>query len=443
MRKFMASMLLASGAAAAGAWACGSAVTACKGTECAGLADGSADVLLVKASLPDAIEEIADLDDSEEESGTDSETDGETDARASLPLGHACKSDAQCANCVDGVCCSTPSCPASDQCYLAGKCSSATGQCGASPPAPNTTACTATHAANAMCDGTGDCLAASCNNGFENDQGVCKTPGCVGVACGGSDGAGGLCTGSDGTCASGTHCNSGGTCVCDSTSCGGCCDASGKCQTSAAATCGIGGVSCQTCTGCCSVSGTCAQNLYPDVDQDGYGDMNATPVCGQASTALVANNGDCCDIDALAHPQPAPASPADYPGLTGGTGPQMPDKCNSYDYDCSGTAVQLYANLCTQANYGCPGAPLDAGGGGETCAARTSSGQCAMCSASPLPPAPCPSGSPGGKGYDAQPGCGGSTNIVNFDCVPSSSACEIDTAPAGPDNATLLYQLCF
>jgi hypothetical protein len=140
MRKFMASMLLASGAAAAGAWACGSAVTACKGTECAGLADGSADVLLVEASLPDAIEEIADLDDSEEESGTDSETDGETDARASLPLGHACKSDAQCANCVDGVCCSTPSCPASDQCYLAGKCSSATGQCGASPPAPNTTA---------------------------------------------------------------------------------------------------------------------------------------------------------------------------------------------------------------------------------------------------------------------------------------------------------------
>jgi len=158
--------------------------------------------------------------------------------QVTAPLGHTCSSGAQCAtgNCVNGACCSAASCPASDQCHLAGTCSSTTGQCSASPPAPNTTACTVSHANTALCDGAGNCLAVTCANGFENDDGVCKSPNCVGVACGGPDGAGGICTGTNGTCVagSGLHCSTAGQCVCDGTSCTGCCTAGGQCEVSCA-----------------------------------------------------------------------------------------------------------------------------------------------------------------------------------------------------------------
>jgi Regulator of Chromosome Condensation (RCC1) repeat protein len=104
------------------------------------------------------------------------------------------------------------------------------------------TACfTAQHATSASCDGLGSCKAVTCNTGFVNDQGACKVPGCAGVACGGSDGAGGICTGSSGTCgAAGQHCNGAGQCVCDGTSCAGCCDGSGTCHVGLA-----------TCNGAC------------------------------------------------------------------------------------------------------------------------------------------------------------------------------------------------
>jgi hypothetical protein len=460
MRKFIGWIALASGTAAGAVWACGSPVTACDDTEkgCADMADGSAEGPLVMGVLPEATDEFANVeeggvdgrsgtrarrdaaDEKPDVEGDGSAADGDdatADTQGAAALGSACSGTTECPNCVNGVCCSTPSCPAGDACHLAATCLSLTGECSAPPPAPSTTVCTVPHAATALCDGAGNCLAATCDNGFENDQGVCKAPGCVGVACGGSDGAGGLCTGDDGICASGQHCSSGGQCVCDGSSCSGCCDASGKCQTSAMATCGIGGVSCQACTGgCCTASGTCEQYLYPDMDHDGFGDGTATPVCGQPTTTMVADNTDCCDTDNRAHPQGAPASPADYPGLTtledGGVGPQVADNCGTFDYDCSGSAVELYANLCTPANF--PGC-------GPTCTA-TVVGTCAFCGIGPaLPPAPCPIGVPGVNAYNGQPSCGGtaypieyySCEILGGDCVQQTNG-----EPTHP-----IYQLCF
>jgi hypothetical protein len=154
--------------------------------------------------------------------------------------------------CLAGVCAAGPvtSCNATDECHIPGTCSAATGLCSPSPPAPNTTPCfTAQHAASALCDGLGTCNALTCATGFVNDRGACKLPNCTGVLCGGSDGAGGICTGANGTCSvTGQHCNSAGQCVCDGTSCSGCCDSNGQCNASSDTTCGISGSACQACS---------------------------------------------------------------------------------------------------------------------------------------------------------------------------------------------------
>jgi hypothetical protein len=367
--------------------------------------------------------------------------------QATAPLGHACSTGAQCStnNCVNGACCSAASCPASDECHLAGTCSSTTGQCSASPPAPNTTACTASHANTALCDGAGNCLAVTCANGFENDQGVCKSPSCVGVACGGSDGAGGICTGANGTCTagSGLHCSTAGECVCDGTSCTGCCTAGGQCDTSSKTTCGIGGVACKTCSDCCTVSGQCAQTWAPDADGDTFGSSTAATVCSvnpPAPTGYVANHTDCCDTDSRAHPLlPLPSLPTDYPGLTvesdgGITGPQTADNCGSFDYDCSGTAVPVYTNLCSISNYGCPATCPD---GFSGVSSRT--GTCAVCDISTTLPSSCPSGTPPNTGYNtSQPPCGGIANFGSFLCN-GGTTCTLEINSDPP----LVYQLCF
>ena len=67
---------------------------------------------------------------------------------------------------------------------------------------------------------------------------------CSGKACGAPDGCGGVCQ--SGTCGSGLHCSAG-SCVCDSSSCTGCCSG-GQCYAGTdPAECGKGGTSCASC----------------------------------------------------------------------------------------------------------------------------------------------------------------------------------------------------
>jgi hypothetical protein len=120
--------------------------------------------------------------------------------------------------------------------------------CGASQCASNATYCsgctvcqlpphgngTQTCAANGSCDVScnsgyhkcsGDCVSDTdashcgtncvmCSAGQRCYQDTCRTPVCSGVVCGGSDGAGGLCTDTNGTCPMGRSCV-GSTCTCD------------------------------------------------------------------------------------------------------------------------------------------------------------------------------------------------------------------------------------
>ncbi|MGA2447324.1 MAG: protease pro-enzyme activation domain-containing protein [Polyangiaceae bacterium] len=104
---------------------------------------------------------------------------------------------------------------------------------------------------------------------------------------------------------------------------------------------------CGACAHACSsgicVAGTCqaagCTNWYPDCDQDGYGNPQGvpfysctqptvTPACPNGMTGAYANNsGDCCDLDANAHPGQSQFF-------------AYPDVCGSFDYNCDGTQTQ-------------------------------------------------------------------------------------------------------
>jgi eukaryotic-like serine/threonine-protein kinase len=186
-----------------------------------------------------------------------------------------------------------------------------------------------------------------------------------------------------------------------------------------------------------------AQTWAPDADGDTFGSSTAATVCSvnpPAPTGYVANHTDCCDTDSRAHPLlPLPSLPTDYPGLTvesdgGITGPQTADNCGSFDYDCSGTAVPVYTNLCSISNYGCPATCPD---GFSGVSSRT--GTCAVCDISTTLPSSCPSGTPPNTGYNtSQPPCGGIANFGSFLCN-GGTTCTLEINSDPP----LVYQLCF
>ena len=109
-----------------------------------------------------ATEPVPRPDDSPDEADVErSDSSPDTDADAANTtqrLGTACEAAEECATgyCTDGVCCSTPSCPVCQTCGSSGVC----------VPAPTGTACTATHASAAACDGNGSCLETECQPGY-------------------------------------------------------------------------------------------------------------------------------------------------------------------------------------------------------------------------------------------------------------------------------------
>ncbi len=108
-----------------------------------------------------ATEQVPRPDDSPDEAEVErSDSNPDTDANpqnSTQRLGTACEAGEECATgyCADGVCCSTASCPGCQTC----------GSSGACVPAPTGTACTATHASAAACDGNGSCLETECQPG--------------------------------------------------------------------------------------------------------------------------------------------------------------------------------------------------------------------------------------------------------------------------------------
>lgn len=68
----------------------------------------------------------------------------------------------------------------------------------------------------------------------------------------------------------------------------------------------------------------CEQDYYPDVDGDGYGNADVTPVSacpGQEPVGFVTDNTDCNDVD-----------PEIHPGAE--------EKCDGRDSDCDPTTTE-------------------------------------------------------------------------------------------------------
>jgi hypothetical protein len=198
--------------------------------------------------------------------------------QATKPLGRACASGSECAggNCVNGVCCSTSSCPSCQACNLnnSGTCSNR-----ASGAVVAGCAATSTNCLVGTCDDAGACQVAKAGT----DCGVCKT-----------------CTAS-GTCANGYQ---------------GAQDPSG-CS-----------AACQVCgNGTCS--STASMTCYQDLDGDGYGNPGVSfSNCGPCPAGSVTNNKDCND-------DPTKSGAMVYPGQTGWFSVANP--VAGFDYDCSGS----------------------------------------------------------------------------------------------------------
>jgi len=112
-------------------------------------------------------------------------------------------------------------------------------------------------------------------------------PSCTGKACGASDGCGTICA--TGTCNIGQRCSAG-SCVCDSSSCSGCCNGTTCLGGNATSACGVGGTACVPCTGTQTCTGGQCQG----------GSSKCVPVCTanldcQNSCPPTASGINCCD----------------------------------------------------------------------------------------------------------------------------------------------------
>jgi hypothetical protein len=223
------------------------------------------------------------------ESSDTADAGGATEDRQ-LAQGVACTETSDCASglfCVDSICCIIASCPAMDQCHQAGTCAPSTGLC-TNPIVEDGAACD---------DGNACSQIDTCRDG------VCI--GSIPIQCNAID-------------------------ICHST---GTCDPNtGACSTPPAqsANCGAG----QPCLA-----------WYPDCDSDGYGDVDASPICSTSSPGVppcvtgiyVQDHTDCCDNDSRANP-----------GQTGwftGQNDGGTDHCGFWNYGCGAVPVLEYTNL--------------------------------------------------------------------------------------------------
>jgi len=227
--------------------------------------------------------------------------------------GGSCQGSATCSYPTSA--CGTASCTASGSYQAAGTCSN--GACTMPPPQ----AC----ASGKYCTG-GACADLVANGGTCQSNGQCSSGNCSSSTC----------------CASGlTACS--GTCMNLSSNNSNC----GSCGNSCTAGSSCSGGSClrangQACTSDSQCLALVCGTFYYDGDLDGQGNPGSVPVrqCGTAPPSHYANNNyDCCDSDANA-----------YLGSTYRS--SSLDGCESFDYNCSGSAEKVsYGPLTGTCGY--------------------------------------------------------------------------------------------
>jgi hypothetical protein len=186
--------------------------------------------------------------------------------------------------------------------------------------------------------GTGQCNGAvpqTCDaQGKWKDGLACK------YACVGQGQCGGSCqpTSSQTQCVGTTpqHCNQDGNWISDPIKKDVC---NAECNPKETLACGNCGGGVQTCNalgmwGPCNNQPGSPATYYRDADGDSYGDPKVTTTsCTGAPTGYVANNLDCCDLDATAKPtQTVPRGSANL--------------CGTFDYNCDGFATPKQYHVC-------------------------------------------------------------------------------------------------
>jgi hypothetical protein len=256
----------------------------------------------------------------------------DSDGNCRKDLGKACSGPSDCASgsCVDGMCCSSSACGTCQSCAVPG----ALGVCA---PVPKFTddkdSCPPE---TSTCNGLGACQ-------LKNGQ-----PSTTGSACASQQSADGVCCDSacTSTCYSCNQPGQAGSCKpidgAQDQSADVTCEGTSICVAPGGATpaCKLkDGESCTTSDQC--ANGSCLTS-YADLDHDGWGG-NSVRRCETAPQAgYVLKSGDCCDLDASAHP-----------GVT--TYTQGDDFCGSADRNCDGV-VECEAVTCTGGKFGsiCP-----------------------------------------------------------------------------------------
>jgi hypothetical protein len=248
---------------------------------------------------------------------------GSTKSCALKPNGVACSAGSECisGNCVDGVCCGTPSCPACNSCGVngAGSCAplgagATDARCGATSPCGKTNVC---DGAGACRNSTAVCQAAACNGTTFTPAQSCAgtaatacpagTPtSCGAYACDVATGCKTTCA-ADTDCAAGSFCNPAGKCIsrgtqgdscskdneCGAGHCvdGVCCNTTGTscplCQacnvTGSKGTCAFVGTGASEPHGLCATGGVCGNTGACAADQS----------CAKASTATMCGPPTC------------------------------------------------------------------------------------------------------------------------------------------------------
>ncbi len=247
----------------------------------------------------------------------------------------ACASFAKSGTSCGSAFCNTRKDTASPVCDGKGTCAISLGDCTdgyacnftGKPPACRTT-----------CSANADCLTGYYCNGTTNacvptktDSLTCQTD----AEC------------NSGHCASGVCCNT--ACDMNGTSCNNT-GSAGKCQ----------------CTGVVCGTGVACQIFYADSDVDGYGDRTGTISAGTAKagcagspppTGFVADNTDCDDKDANAHP-----------GQTGYFG-TVSKGTGTFDYDCDGSLEKASPEYPGAGCSYCPSCSAGCGTGAANCSA--------------------------------------------------------------------------
>jgi hypothetical protein len=300
-------------------------------------------------------------------------------------LGQSCTQTSECLtnnSCVDGVCCSSPSCGSCQACNISGSpgnCANVPasslephGLCATNPPCGNTGAC----------DGAGHCQL-----------------GGTSVACGAA-----TCSGSTFTPLS--HCNGSGACAAPTTSsCSPYTCTTSSCKTSCTADSDC--VAPYTCQGTGSTK-SCA--LKPNSQACASGNQCISGFCTDGVCCGSGPCGTCqaCNVNGAGSCAPIPAGTAAPAGQCGGNG-----TCGNTG-TCSGTGA------CTQASTGVAcGAASCTGTTFTPTAFCTGSGACATVSTSSCAPYKCSSTS-------CSPTCNADT-----DCVPAGANNSYCTGTGG------------